>query len=161
MQKITSLNERLGTLRALAIGKLIQECSEVFIKNEESMLDGSFDKDLTQLIPSAPALKQIIDLSIKKIYQSKLVLEREAGGFEVIDHLIESFATAMYAKYFDQPLPKHTSTLRLIPEEYIVQLENTSSIYEALQVMIDFISGLTDSHAVRLYKTIKGYKLPV
>ncbi|MEM6376841.1 MAG: deoxyguanosinetriphosphate triphosphohydrolase, partial [Bacteroidota bacterium] len=161
VQKIASLNERLGTLRALAIGKLIEECADVFIENEEAMLNGSFDKDLTRLIPSAAALNQIIDLSVKEIYQSKPVLEKEAGGFEVIDHLTEAFTTAMYTKYFGQPLPKHISTLKLIPEEYTVQLDDAQDVYEALQIVIDFISGLTDSHAVRLYKTIKGYRLLV
>lgn len=161
VQKIASQNERLGTLRAMAIGQLIQECSDAFIENEEKMLDGSFDTDLTSLVPSAPAMKKIIDLSIDKIYRSKLVLEKEAGGYEVIDNLIEVFSTAVYAKYFDNPLPKHKSVLRLLPEEYEVQLDNSGSIYEALQIVIDFVSGLTDSHAVRLYKTIKGYRLPV
>ncbi|MEO9872268.1 deoxyguanosinetriphosphate triphosphohydrolase [Ekhidna sp.] len=161
VQKIPSQNERLGTLRAMAIGQLIQECSEAFIQNEEAMLDGSFDQDLTSLIPSASAMKKIINLSIDKIYRSKLVLEKEAGGYEVIDNLIETFATAVYSNYFDSPLPKHKSVLRLLPEEYEVQLDVVESAYEALQIVIDFISGLTDSHAVRLYKTIKGYRLPV
>lgn len=161
VQSIDSQNERLGTLRALTIGKLIQECSDAFIKYEESMLDGSFDKDLTSLIPSAATMDKIIKLSIDKIYRSKLVLEKEAGGYEVIDNLIEAFATAAYASKFDQPLPKHKSILRLLPEEYEVLLNNTDSVYETLLVVIDFISGLTDSHAVRLYKTIKGYRLPV
>lgn len=159
LQKIPSQNERLGTLRALAINQLIEECSSLFIENEEAMLDGSFDQGLTSLIPSATVLQKIISLSIEKIYRSKLVLEKEAGGYEVIDHLIESFTTAVYAKHFDTLLPKHKSVLRLLPEEYEVQLKNVASVYEALQIVIDFISGLTDSHAVRLYKTIKGYRL--
>lgn len=158
---IESQHERLGTLRAMAIGQLIQECSNAFIRHEEAMLDGSFDQDLTSLIPSASAMAKIIKLSIEKIYRSKLVLEKEAGGYEVIDNLIEVFATAVYANQFEKPLPKHKSILRLLPEEYEVQLKSSKSVYEALQIVIDFISGLTDSHAVRLYKTIKGYRLPV
>lgn len=161
LAKIPSFNEKLGTLRAMAIGQLTQECSTLFQHHEEEMLVGTFDKDLTSLIPSASALKQIINLSIHKIYRSKLVLEKEAGGYEVIDNLIDAFATAVYANYYGNPLPKHKSILRLIPEEFIVQFENQISVYEALQIVIDFISGLTDSHAVRLYKTIKGYRLPV
>ncbi|MEM7297214.1 MAG: deoxyguanosinetriphosphate triphosphohydrolase [Bacteroidota bacterium] len=161
LEKIPSLNEKLGILRAMAISQLVSECTQLFQENEEKMLEGTFDKDLTSLIPSAPAMKKIIDLSIHKIYRSKLVLEREAGGYEVIDNLIEAFATSVYSKYFGDPLPKDKSIMRLFPEEYEVQLQDDSSVYEALQVVIDFVSGLTDSHAVRLYKTIKGYHLPV
>lgn len=161
LAKIPSLNEKLGTLRAMAIGQLVQECSALFEKHEVEMLAGTFDTDLTSLIPSAPAMEQIIKLSIDKIYRSKLVLEREAGGYEVIDTLIEVFATAVYANYHETPLPKHKSILRLLPEEYEVQLGGAQTVYESLQIVIDFVSGLTDSHAVRLYKTIKGYRLPV
>ncbi len=161
LDKIPSLNEKLGILRAMAISQLVSECSELFQVKEEEMLEGSFDTDLTSLIPSADALSEIIQLSINKIYRSKPVLEKEAGGFEVIDHLIEAFASSMYAKYYDQSLPKHKSILRLIPEEFEVQLDEAESVYESLQVITDFISGLTDSHAVRLYQIISGSRLVV
>ncbi|GAB4248095.1 MAG: deoxyguanosinetriphosphate triphosphohydrolase [Ekhidna sp.] len=161
LDKIPSLNEKLGILRAMAISQLVTECSKLFQEKEEEMLEGTFDRGLTGLIPSANAMNEIIELSIDKIYRSKPVLEKEVGGFEVIDHLIEAFATAAYANYFDKPLPKHKSILRIIPEAFTVQLDDTSSVYEALQVIIDFVSGLTDTHAVRLYQTIKGYRLPV
>ncbi|MEP5612804.1 MAG: deoxyguanosinetriphosphate triphosphohydrolase [Cyclobacteriaceae bacterium] len=161
LSKIPSLNQKLGTLRAMTISKLISECSAAFEKYEEGMLDGNFDKALTSLIPSSVELDVIIKLSIEKIYQSKQVLEREAGGHEVIDQLMEAFAVSAYSSKFDKAKPKHISILRLLPEEFAVQLASDLSVYETLQIIIDFISGLTDSHAVRLYQTIKGYRLPV
>lgn len=161
LSKIPSINQKLGTLRAMAISKLITECSSAFEVNEEKMLDGTFDHALTDLIPSSSELNVIIELSIEKIYQSKQVLEKEAGGHEVIDQLMEAFAVAAYSSKFENAKPKHISTLRLLPEEFAVQLEEELSVYETMQIIIDFISGLTDSHAVRLYKTIKGYHLPV
>lgn len=160
LKKIPSLNEKLGTLRAMAIGQLIAQVSEAFISNEEKMLDGSFDESLISWIPAKEAMKQIIALSVEKIYRAKVVLEKEAGGYEVIDNLIESFAIAAYHSHFETPLPKHKSVLRLLPEEYAVQLKTAESPYELLQIVIDFVSGMTDSHAVRLYKTVKGYRLP-
>jgi dGTPase len=161
LDKIPSLNEKLGTLRAMAISQLIYECSEAFKEHESEMLKGKFDKALTSLIPSSNALNEIIEISIDKIYRSKQVLEKEAGGYEVIDNLIESLATSVYFAHFEKPLPKHESILRLLPEEFTVQLADSISVYDALQIVIDFVSGLTDSHAVRLYKTLKGYQLPV
>ncbi|MEM8938710.1 MAG: deoxyguanosinetriphosphate triphosphohydrolase [Bacteroidota bacterium] len=161
LSKIPSLNEKLGTLRALAISQLVKECSASFQHHEEEMLKGTFDTNLTAQIPSAPAMKEIIELSIDEIYQSKPVLEKEAGGFEIIDYLTEAFASAMYALRFDHPSPKHKSTLRLLSEEYSLYLESCKSVYESLQIINDFVSGLTDSHAVRLYQTIKGFRLLV
>lgn len=161
LEKIPSLNEKLGILRAMAISQLVSECTQIFEENEDKMLDGSFDTDLTSRIPSADVMKEIIALSVDKIYRSKLVLEKEAGGYEVIDHLIESFAEAAYQYRFGEVLPKHNSIYRLLPEASVIELQQSESVYELLQVVIDFVSGLTDSHAVRLYKTLKGYHLPV
>lgn len=161
LQKIPSKNEKLGTLRAMAIGQLIKECSETFLKNEPAMLNGSFDESLTSLVPSFAVLKEIIDLSIKNIYRSKQVLEKEAGGYEVIETLVETFSMAAYHQRFEKATPKHRSVYKLIPEEYSIQLKESGTPYDLLQIVIDFISSLTDSHAVRLYQTIKGYRLPV
>ncbi len=161
LEKIPSLNEKLGILRAMAISQLIKECSQLFQKKEEEILRGEFDTDFTSLIPSTEAMNTIMNLSREKIYRSKQVLEKEIGGFEVINHLTEVFARAMYAKYFDQPRPAHQSILQLMPEEIEVQLGESDSVYESLQIVIDFISSLTDSHAVRLYQTINGYRLTV
>lgn len=161
LDRVPSLNQKLGTLRAMAISRLIQECSEVFEANEEKMLDGSFDQALTSLIPSSQALDKIIKLSIEEIYRSKQVLEKEAGGYEVIEQLMDAFCTSAYCKKFETPKPKHSSILRLLPEEYMIELKEDLSVYQTLQIILDFISGLTDSHAVRLYQTIKGYRLPV
>ncbi len=161
LNKLDSLNEKLGTLRALAIGQLIKECSDVFNDNEEKMLDGSFDKSLTGLIHSAGVMEQIIALSIEKIYRSKQVLEKEAGGYEVIESLIEAFATAAQQVHTNSSLPKHQSIFRLLPQSYTHQISRSKSTYQVMQLVIDFVSGLTDSHAVRLYQTIKGYRLSV
>ncbi|MEM9895971.1 MAG: deoxyguanosinetriphosphate triphosphohydrolase [Bacteroidota bacterium] len=161
LQSIPSENERLGTLRAMAIGQLIKECSQAFEQHENDMLSGKFDTDLTSLIPSSEALKAIIKLSINKIYRSKLVLEKEAGGFEVLDHLLSAFCEAAYRFTKDELSPRQQSTLRLMPQEYRLQLEKQQSIYEVLLITCDFVSGLTDTHAVRLYKTIAGLNLPL
>ncbi len=157
--KMSSLNEKLGTLRALTIGKLIQECSNVFAENEEKILDGSFDTGLISQVPSAKSLNKIANLSSEKIYQSKQVLEKEVGGHEVIDRLMDAFITATYASKFSTPKPKHKSILKLLPEVYLLQLRKELSVYDTFLIVIDFVSGLTDTHAVRLYKIIKGYYL--
>jgi len=100
--KYDSDAERIGVLRAMAIGKLVDECVAVFLEHEEQLLSGEFDKALTGLIPSANILSKIEALSIAKIYQSRKVLEKEAAGFEVLPGLLEAFSTAVYHYYFDK-----------------------------------------------------------
>lgn len=164
LDTIADTNEKLGLLRALAISQLIQECVTLFIEKEEAMLMGSFDRALTDEIPSVKALDAISALSVEKIYRSKQVLEREAGGFEVIGKLMEAFTAAADASVFEKErsTPRHQSVFRLMPQPIQQRLKQQElSVYEMLQSVTDFISGLTDSHAIRLFRTIYGFSLPV
>lgn len=164
LAKYDSDAERIGVLRAMAIGKLVDECVAVFLENEPQLLTGEFDKALTNLIPSSSTLKRIESLSITKIYQSRKVLEKEAAGFEVLPGLLESFTTAVYYHYIDksQYTKKLQNLIRLLPEDINVKMDRSSaSCYELLMITIDFISGMTDTHAISLYRKIKGISLPI
>ena len=161
--KIEDQNNKLGMLRALAIGQLIAECVEVFKNQENALLSGEFDQALTDIIPSAKALNAISMLSIDKIYRSKQVLEREAGGFEVIERLMNAFARAVYFKFFEKDAfnPRQRSIYLLLDESIRLRLEKpTQSIYDHLLIVSDFVSSLTDSYAIKLYKILNGYSLP-
>ncbi len=161
--KIEDQNNKLGMLRALAIGQLIAECVEVFKAHENAMLDAEFDQALTDIIPSAGALNKISVLSIDKIYRSKQVLEREAGGFEVIEQLMNAFAQAVYFNFFEKTLfnPRQRSIYLLMDASIRLRLEKPDlSVYERLMIVSDFIALLTDSYAIKLYKILNGYSLP-
>src|SRR6267378_2881740 len=49
LAKGTGLNEKLGILRAMAIGELIDAATVVFLDHEQAMLDGQFDMALMDL----------------------------------------------------------------------------------------------------------------
>ncbi|MEP2773845.1 MAG: deoxyguanosinetriphosphate triphosphohydrolase [Fulvivirga sp.] len=155
---IDSVDERIGTLRALAVGKLIEECNVLFLDNEQNLLDGKFDQALTDAIPSADVLSKVVDLSIRKIYRSRLVMETEAAGFEVLPGLLELFTDAVLA---EEKHKKHVSVIRLFPAEIQDEVnDSTADVYTKLMSCIDFVSGLTDTHAISLYRKIKGISHP-
>ena len=161
LQRIRGKNERISMLRALAIGELIQQVSEVFLHEEENILKGRFEESLVDLIPIAPVMGEIKRVSVEKIYRSQVVLETEIAGFEVLGGLLEAFITAAWFKKFEPAgfTPRHRSTLRLLPEGYWP--DEQEKVYELAMSCLDYVSGLTDSHAVALYRKIKGTALPV
>jgi len=164
LEQSNDVNQKIGLLRALSIHQLIIECVDLFLEKEEAILAGEFDGALTDHIPAAKALSEISALSIEKIYRSKQVLEREAGGFEVIGRLMEAFCLAAYHKYYDKDnfTPRMKSVFRLLPQASTDKLDKPGiSLYDSLLIVMDFISSLTDSHAIKLYKTIYGFSLPV
>ncbi|UXX80924.1 deoxyguanosinetriphosphate triphosphohydrolase [Reichenbachiella carrageenanivorans] len=161
LDNIASDKEKIGVLRAVAINTLIYQTSQAYMKHEGEILNGEFDKALTDLIPTTPTLKKLSDFSIKRIYQSRQVLEKEAAGYEIIDGLLEAFIEAVFCKFYNKNKysGRHKSVYRLLPSEVQFKLDWASSPYESVLEITDYISGMTDSSAVKQFRIMKGISL--
>ncbi|UXP34155.1 deoxyguanosinetriphosphate triphosphohydrolase [Reichenbachiella agarivorans] len=162
LEKIPSDKEKIGVLRAVAIQVLIEESTEVFLSHEEEMLAGTFDKAITDLIPSASVLAEISKFSIRHLYQSRQVLEKEAAGFEVIDGLLEAFVLATYNKYYRKEsfTGRFKSVFGLLPQDIIYKLDHEAKTpYESMLLITDYISGMTDRSAIKLFRILKGISI--
>ncbi|UII22007.1 deoxyguanosinetriphosphate triphosphohydrolase [Fulvivirga ligni] len=157
LESITSIDERIGTLRAMAIGVLIEQAVNLFLDNEKDILCGEFDVALADAIPSTPVLNNISDISIKQIYRCRQVMETETAGFEVLPGLLETFTQAVCG---DDGSKKSKAISGLMPPEIKEEVQGAETVYEKLMACIDFISGLTDTHAISLYRKLKGISLP-
>lgn len=156
----TGLNEKIGVLRALTIGELIDACTEVFLDHEQDILDGKFDQALTDLCEFKDALKKIGEVSMSKIYRARQVVEIEAAGHEVLPGLLQEFTQAGLCLMKNQKSRKYQNLILLLPGE--IQdaiLQTPGDHYTMLRHIIDFVSGLTDRHALSLYRKIKGISL--
>lgn len=151
------LNERLGLLRAMTIGKLIDACTEVFLANEDKILNGTFDTALTDICKFSRELNAISKLSIDKIYRTHSVVEIEASGHEVLPGLLNEFVVAGMELSNTSASKKYKNLGLLFPEEIRLAIGDAQgNQYAILRQVIDFISGLTDRHALSLYRKIKG-----
>ncbi|OEK06885.1 dGTP triphosphohydrolase [Roseivirga misakiensis] len=158
LNAINSKAEQIGLLRALAIGELIAQCETLFLDNEAAILDGSYDTSLTDEISAEPALLDIKKVSIDKIYRSRNVVEIEAAGFNVLNGLLEAFVPA--ALNIGQMNKRQSVAFRLLPADVKLELKSSESTYESLRALLDYISGLTDSNAMSLYRKLMGISLP-
>ena len=157
--KKLSQHEKLGTLRAMAINELIGQAVKVFVENETDILNGSFDKPLTSLIESAAAMHDIQQLSIARIYRAQLVLEKEIAGFEVIDGLLNALVMAVLGFTNGKSSHRDQTLMRSLPDEVTLYLL-PDNLYHNLRIILDFVSGMTDSHALTMYRKLKGMSLP-
>ncbi|PTB94203.1 deoxyguanosinetriphosphate triphosphohydrolase [Marivirga lumbricoides] len=161
LEKTKGKNEKIGYLRALAINALIEQCVNIFKENEAEILSGQFDTALMDLVPSKKVLRDIIAVSVQKIYRSRLVLETEAVGHVVLEGLLSSFLEAAIAqKGKEDSGQKDLTVFRLLPEAYQEMITETGSFYEISMICIDYISGMTDRYAITLYRKLKGISLP-
>jgi len=160
LDRLTGIHQKIGTLRAMAINKLILECTAIFLDNEASLLAGTFDVALTDQCPSHEALEAIIALSVKKIYRARHVTEIEASGHEVLPGLLHEFVQAGQRTLQKTSTAKDNNLIRLMPEEIAEALRNGAcDTGTMLRLVIDFISGMTDKYAISLYQRIKGFKI--
>lgn len=152
---VTDVNEQIAYLRSTVIGVLIRECTEVFVKHEDTILSGTFEGALIKHISerSRMAYEHSAALSFRKIYRSKDVLDIELAGFRVISTLIDLMIDAVTSpeKAYSQLLISRVST------QYNV---TASTLYEKIQAVLDYISGMTDVYALDLYRKINGNSLP-
>jgi dGTPase len=157
LQHINSTPEKIGYLRALAIGDLMDECCALFLDNEKEILSGKFDQALADHCPSREALSQIIKISVEKIYRARQVVEIEAMGHEVLPGLLEGFLQAGINLAQKGSSRKYSNLSLLLPEDIRWNIQQEPQhVYGVVRNIVDFVSGLTDRHAISLFRKIKG-----
>ncbi|MFM9826444.1 dGTP triphosphohydrolase, partial [Flavobacterium sp.] len=152
---LTTKEDRISYLRALAIGSLINDAVKVFIENEEAILGGKYPYALTDKSKYKVQMDDIIKLSVKNIYQSREVVEKEIVGYQIIQTLLDKFITAFNNKYEGNSSNYDKLILKMLPEKF---LEEKEDLYQRLLHICHFVSLLTDGNALELFDTINGKK---
>jgi len=152
---VSDQNERVSYLRAMVIAKLVRECAAIFLNNLEQILRGDPTPSLLKMLEgnSGKAMKVIRELSADRIYRDPVVIQIEIAGYRILGTLLEEFTPAI----LDPRDPFSAKLLSIIPSQYHLQSEN---LYEQLQTIVDFVSGMTDLYALDLYRKITGINLP-
>ncbi len=150
---LTTKEDRISYLRALSIGALINDAVSVFIENEELILQGKFPFALTDKSKYKAQMKDIINLSIKNIYNSKEVIEKELVGYKILQTLLDKFTTALNNKYDNKASNYDEIILKILPEKFHIE---TTNLYTRLLNICHFVSLLTDGNALKLYEIING-----
>ena len=155
LQIVADTNEQIAYLRSCVIGLLIQECVQVFLENERLLLQGEFEGGLIKHISPRPqeAYRTCAALSLERIYRSRDVLDIELAGFRIISTLLELMTEAVCSpgKAYSQLLINRVST------QYNI---HAPALFDRIQAVLDYISGMTDVFALDLYRKINGNSLP-
>lgn len=163
LKSIGGDKEKVEFLRAKVISQAISEILSCFLDQEQAILNGEFDDPLMSHIPHRDEMDQLIEVAGEKIYIAPEVIEIETAGFQVISELLERFIQIIddVAEHGSKASPRSQMMIRLIPEQFIesetLQLKDG---YTRLLRLTDFVSGMTDSYAVSLYKKVTGISLP-
>ena len=150
---LATREDRIGYLRALAIGALINDAVEIFMKNEDAILDGSFDSALLDKSKYDAQIKDIIKISVENIYQSEEVIDKEIAGYQIINKLLTVYTAAVNHSFNGTASNYDELILKRLPETINFKAK---SLYERLLAVCHYISLLSDSKAIQNFKKIEG-----
>lgn len=150
---LTNKQDRVSYLRALAINTLINEVVDIFITNEEDILQGNFISALLDKSKFSAQINDIIKLSVSNIYQSRDVVEKEIAGYNIINKLLDIFITSLNNNENGNSSSYDKLILELLPKKFNL---SGSNLYNRLLGVCHYISSMSDTQAVITYKKISG-----
>lgn len=143
----------IGTLRAIAIGNLVDAVSAAFAARHDAILDGAFDGALIDRTPLADAYGAATGLALEKVFKSPEVQRVEVTGFRVLHGLLDAFAGAVLDRFAGSGLSgEQKRLLDLMPD----RPDEAAPLYDQLLSVTDFVSGMTDGYALGLFRDLNG-----
>ncbi|MGZ0016053.1 deoxyguanosinetriphosphate triphosphohydrolase [Yeosuana sp. AK3] len=152
---LATKEDRIGYLRALAIGSLINEVVDIFMEHEEDILNGDFNSALLEKSKYEAQISDIIKISIENIYQSTEVVDKEIAGYGVIKTLLKTYTNAINNMFDGTASNYDKLIIKSLPKT--INFES-SSLYKRLSMVCFYVSLLSDSKAILEYKKIKGFE---
>ena len=148
-QQLTTKTDRLAYLRALSISTLIQEAAQLFMQHEQEIMAGTFATSLTDRSQYKAQIKDIIDLSIRNIYQAQEVIEKELKGYQVINRLLDVFVRAAVRNQAHKASAFDKLALQCLPDTLSLPQDDT---YKLLLNISCYVASLTDGKALEWYQ---------
>lgn len=149
-------NEKVVYMRACVIGKLENECVNTFIEYEDEILKGTFSGSLIEHINTLQreAYHRCAELSMKRIYRSRPVLDVELSGYKIMATLMKQMVDAVMHpdRFYSKQLIDHVSS------QYDI---DAPDLENRIMAVIDYIAGMTDVYALDIYQKINGISLPI
>lgn len=164
---------RVRIFRNFTQGYLFEIAINEFMKHYDSIMSGTYKKELLD------SKKDFVDYLKKSVtgkycFSCHEVLALELVGDKVIKTLLDVFVSALTesnvkelenaALFQGKIYSLNSSNFKYIALHDYDQNGQKKlkdiSMYDKLHLVVDFISGMTDSYAVNLYKELTGISLP-
>ncbi|MCL6564170.1 MAG: dNTP triphosphohydrolase [Firmicutes bacterium] len=145
---------------------MIRSLIKIFKEKEQELINGGVSDELLSLSESSSLVSCMKEIARERIFPSQDVLRLEIAGSKIIKDLMNAFKDAVFVGA-DSSSKKATWTklYNYIPERlrYIYQRNRESSPeddnYLRFQLVVDYVSGMTDHYAVELHQRLFGVKI--
>jgi len=143
-------------------GAMIKDAAETFVKNYDTIMSGSYRGNLFDQTATGCVIGAIADLSERLIYTSPVKTRTELFGRRVIHSLMDLFMPA--AIVFDTDAETsfiQRRTVDTVSNFYKSMYSSEAAgknerdkLYLRILMITDYISGMTDNYAKRLYQEL-------
>ncbi|MDY3251001.1 MAG: deoxyguanosinetriphosphate triphosphohydrolase [Candidatus Choladocola sp.] len=145
-------------------GFLISCATYGFLNNYRQIMEGSYHYDLFEFTYARGLMKLLGDVAYRHAFVSNPIYKLEIAADTVLNSHLDRFVSA--ALYYDTEVPQRDveeKLMSLISENYKQAYHAYSSgkseeerLYLRLLLVTDYVCGMTDSYAKRLYQELNG-----
>lgn len=145
-------------------GVLLRCAAYGFTSNYSAIMEGTFPKEIIAVSHGNALAYALGDMAYRFVFKSKEIYKLEVAAGEIYEFLLDKFTRA--AVLYDTELESSAieqRVMRLISENYIraykVSAEGKSDaekLYLRLMLVTDYICGMTDGYARKLYRELSG-----
>ncbi|HSP40482.1 MAG TPA: dNTP triphosphohydrolase [Gillisia sp.] len=153
---LTNTADRLSYLRALAINTLIKEAVDLFLENEEAILAGTFHESLFDKSSYEAQIKDIIKISVERIYQSEEVINKEIAGYKMLSHLLDTYTGAFLPENDMEDSNYNNLVKKSVPQ---LDIPDEQGVYKTLLQICSYTASLTDGNTVASFEKYNGLRL--
>ena len=137
-----------------------------FTSNYDEIMAGTYKHDLFHGTFGEPLLKLLGDMAYKHVFTSHEIYKMEVSGKVILDFLMDKLVLA--ALHFETDVKTNSLGERIMvffSENYVNAYRNqregkseAEQLYLRLLLVTDFVCGMTDGYAKRLYQEFNGIR---
>lgn len=142
---------------------MIEGIIQAFNDKYEEIMNGTLESEIIDISQAADIRKAYKKLQYI-VFDDKKIVKKEIAGWEAIYGLMNIFVKASESENFKADGNTYEARLFKIVSSSYRTVYNTiekhpNERYKRLQLIVDFISGMTDTYAINLFQELKGIKL--
>ena len=145
-------------------GFLISCATYGFTSNYDSIMAGTFGQDLFYGTYGERLMELLGDMAYRRVFSSMEIYKMEVAESAILDNLMDKLVRAVL--YYDTDVRQDTIDRRVVSfisdnykNAYRLQAEGKNEaekLYLRLLLVTDYVCGMTDSYAKRLYQEMNG-----
>lgn len=145
-------------------GQLLYCASYGFTKNYQCIMNGTFNREVMSVSRGNALSEALGSIAFEYVFKSQIIYKTEIAAGNMINFLLDKFVPAAVKYDTDDELsPMDKRIIYLISDNYrqIYKIyssgkDENEKLYLRLLLVTDYICGMTDSFAKRLYQELNG-----